>query len=81
MYVIIYLGELNYEFEFNKLDYGYSDKLVTIIENELQILLKRIDSHVLSFDSEVVMKDYEIYKNLRKQLDRKKKKSTKQVQK
>ena len=65
------------EFEFNRIDYGYSDKLVAIIENELQILLNRIDNHILSFDSNVVMKDFEIYKNLRKQLDKKKKKSSK----
>lgn len=37
------------EFEFNRIDYGYSDKLVAIIENELQILLNRIDNHILSF--------------------------------
>lgn len=61
------------EFEFNRIDYGYSDKLVAIIENELQILLNRIDNHILSFDSNVVMKDFEIYKNLRKQLDKKRK--------
>ena len=78
------------EFEFNRIDYGYSDKLVAIIENELQILLNRIDNHILSLpnpmkntimfitnDSNVVMKDFEIYKNLRKQLDKKKKKSSK----
>ena len=46
-------------------DYGYSDKLVAIIKNELQILLNRIDNHILSFDSNVVMKDFEIYKNLK----------------
>ena len=63
------------EFDFNKLDYGYGDKLIAIIENELQILLNRIDNQILSFDSTVVMNDFEIYKNLRKQLDRKKKKA------
>ncbi len=64
------------EFDFNKIDYGYGEKLISIIENELQILLKRIDNHILSFNSDVVMKDFEIYKNLRKQLDRKKKKAS-----
>ena len=71
------LKYIDYDFEFNRIDYGYSDKLVAIIENELQILLNRIDNHILSFDSNVVMKDFEIYKNLRKQLDKKKKKSSK----
>lgn len=63
------------EFDFNKLDYNYGDKLVAIIENELQILLKKIDNHEIAFDSNTVMKDFEIYKNLRRQLDRRRKKS------
>ena len=53
----------------------YSDKLIAIIENELQILLRKIDNHEIAFDSNTVMKDFEIYKNLRRQLDRKRKKS------
>ena len=57
-------------------DYGYSDDLVAIIENELNILLDRIDKGVIPFNSEVVMSDYQIYCNLKKQLNRKKKKST-----
>ena len=63
------------EFDFNKLDYNYGDKLIAIIENELQILLRKIDNHEIAFDSNTVMKDFEIYKNLRRQLDRKRKKS------
>lgn len=66
------------EFDFNKMDYGYGEKLIAIVENELQILLQKIDQKVLAFNSEVVMKDFEIYKNLRKQMDRKKNKSNKQ---
>ena len=50
------------EFDFNKLDYNYGDKLITIIENELQILLRKIDNHEIAFDSNTVMKDFEIYK-------------------
>ena len=38
-------------------------------------LLRKIDNHEIAFDSNTVMKDFEIYKNLRRQLDRKRKKS------
>ena len=39
------------EFDFNKMDYGYGDKLIAIVENELQILLQKIDQKALAFNS------------------------------
>ena len=63
------------EFDFNKVDYNYSEELVDIIENELNILLNRIEEGLVPFNSEVVMNDYKIYCNLKNQYDRKKKKT------
>ena len=65
------------EFDFNKIDYGYSDQLVSIIERELQVLLNRIDKGILPFNSEVVLSDYAIYCNLKEQVKRKAKKQNK----
>lgn len=61
------------EFEFNQIDYKYSPKLVAIIENEMQMLLKRIDEKQIPFYPEIVLKDFQIYLNLKKQINRKKK--------
>lgn len=62
------------EFEFNKVDYEYGEKLINIVENEMQVLLKRIDNKELPFNQETVLNDYAIYLNLKKQLNRKKNK-------
>lgn len=62
------------EFDFNKQDYHYSERLVEIVEKELQVLLNRIDKEILPFNSEVVMSDYAIYCGLKEQYNRKKKK-------
>jgi protein associated with RNAse G/E len=63
------------EFDFNKVDYNYSEELINIIENELKFLLDRIDAGLVPFNSEVVLNDYKIYCNLKNQYDRKKKKT------
>ena len=72
--IIMRLQTANYQRGLSE-DWYYGDKLIAIIENELQILLRKIDNHEIAFDSNTVMKDFEIYKNLRRQLDRKRKKS------
>ena len=59
------------EFEFNQGDYKYSSKLVAIVEKEMKNLLERIDNKQLPFYPEVVLKDYEIYLNLKQQLSHK----------
>lgn len=59
------------EFDFNKVDYGYSQPLIDIIEKELQVLLNRIDKGLLPFNSEIVLSDYAIYCNLKEQAKRK----------
>ena len=59
------------EFDFNKVDYGYSQPLINIVEKELQVLLNRIDKGLLPFNSEVVLSDYAIYCNLKEQAKRK----------
>lgn len=59
------------EFEFNQIDYEYSNDLIAIVENEMQMLLKRIDNKEIPFNSDIVLKDYEIYLNLKKQINRK----------
>lgn len=61
------------EFEFNQVDYAYPEKLIQIVEKEMKDLLNRIDSSDVPFSSDVVLKDYEIYLNLKKQMNRKKK--------
>ena len=61
------------EFEFNQVDYEYPEKLVQIVEKEMKDLINRIDKNEIPFSSEVVLKDYEIYLNLKKQMNRKKK--------
>ena len=61
------------EFEFNQVDYAYPEKLIQIVEKEMKDLLNRIDNSDVPFSSEVVLKDYEIYLNLKKQMNRKKK--------
>jgi hypothetical protein len=62
------------EFEFNQIDYHYSPKLVKIIEKELSNLLIKIDRKDIPFYPEIVLKDFEIYTNLKEQMNRKKKK-------
>ncbi len=49
------------EFEFNQIDYNYSKDIVNIVENELQVLLKKIDKKVAPFDEESVWEDYKKY--------------------
>lgn len=66
------------EFDFNKQDYNYSDELVNIIENELQLLLKRIDNGDLPFNSEIVFNDYQIFCNNKTYQERKKMKTRNQ---
>ncbi len=49
------------EFEFNQDDYGYSDELIEIIENELKNLLKKISLKEPPFDESSVYLAYETY--------------------
>lgn len=49
------------EFEFNQIDYNYSKDIINIVENELQVLLKKIDKKVAPFDEESVWEDYKKY--------------------
>ena len=67
------------EFEFNQQDYNYSKELIDVIENELKVLLKYIDDVKIPFNSEVVLKDYQIYCDLKQQQERKHKKSEKSM--
>ena len=60
------------EFEFNQVDYQYPKKLIQIVESEMKDLIKRIDEHEIPFNSDIVLKDYGIYLNLKKQMNRKK---------
>ena len=72
--IIEYISMLlktNYQYNFNKVDYGYSQPLINIVEKELQVLLNRIDKGLLPFNSEVVLSDYAIYCNLKEQAKRK----------
>ncbi len=64
------------EFEFNQTDYNYSKELINVVENELEYLLKRIEKKEFPFDQKTVLSDFNIYLNLKKQLNRKKKKHT-----
>ena len=54
------------EFEFNQVDYHYSQDLINIIERQLKELLKMIDDKKGPFNSEQVLKDYELYLSSRK---------------
>lgn len=54
------------EFEFNSLDFHYSQDLINIIENQLKVLLEMIDNKEGPFSSEQVMKDYEIFTSQKK---------------
>lgn len=69
------------EFEFNQVDYEYPEKLVQIVEKEMKDLLERIDRGDIPFTSDSVLKDYDIYLNLKKQMNRKKKYQTVQNKK
>jgi hypothetical protein len=51
------------------------------VESEMKDLIKRIDEHEIPFNSEVVLKDYGIYLNLKKQMNRKNKSNINQVNK
>lgn len=64
------------EFDFNKIDYGYSPELVEIIEKELLVLLDRIDNEVFPFDAKTVLNDYAIYCKLKQQAKNKIKKTS-----
>ena len=44
-----------------------------IVEKEMKDLIARIDNNEVPFSSDIVLKDYEIYLNLKKQMNRKKK--------
>ena len=59
------------EFEFNQVDYQYPEKLVQIVETEMKDLLDRIEKSEIPFSSDIVLKDYGIYLNLKKQMNRK----------
>ncbi len=64
------------EFDFNKIDYGYTEELVKIIESELQVLLERINQGIFPFDMQTVLNDYAIYCNLKQQVKKKIKKES-----
>jgi protein associated with RNAse G/E len=59
------------ELEFNQVDYQYPEKLVQIVETEMKDLLDRIEKSEIPFSSDIVLKDYGIYLNLKKQMNRK----------
>lgn len=49
------------EFEFNAIDFHYSNDLINIIEKQLKVLLNCIDQKFGPFNAEQVQKDYELY--------------------
>lgn len=49
------------EFDFNKTDYGYSNELIDIVEQELKELLKMIDLKQSPFDEKSVYDAYNTY--------------------
>ena len=54
------------EFEFNQVDYHYSQDLINIIERQLKELLKMIDDNKGPFNSKQFLQDYELYLSSRK---------------
>lgn len=54
------------EFEFNQIDYNYSDELIAIIEKQLKDLLVMIDNKEGPFNTNQVFEDYDLYLNTRK---------------
>lgn len=54
------------EFEFNQIDYHYSDELINIIEKQLEGLLVMIDNQEGPFNTKQVFEDYELYLTSRK---------------
>ena len=55
------------EFEFNAMDFHYSQDLIDIIEHQLKVLLDMIDKKEGPFSSEQVMADYNLYLDNKKQ--------------
>ncbi len=55
------------EFEFNALDYHYSQDLINIIERQLKVLLNLIDRGEGPFNPQNVMNDFERYTVAKKQ--------------
>lgn len=55
------------EFEFNKMDMNYPPELVNIIEKQLQVLLERIEKKQDPFNATCVLKDYEVYQQIKRQ--------------
>ncbi len=49
------------EFEFNQIDFHYSQDLIEIIEKQLQVLLNRIENAEDPFNQKCVMNDYAQY--------------------
>lgn len=56
------------EFEFNKIDYDYSDRLINIIECELKRLLKVIDASANPFNQKCVFDDFNLYNSILEKL-------------
>ena len=59
------------EFNFNKLDLNYTNDLIVIIENQLKLLLNRIGEGLVPFNPNYVLQDYNIYRNLKKEFEKK----------
>mgnify|MGYP001033939426 FL=1 len=51
------------EFEFNQIDFHYTEDLIQIIEKQLQILLNHIDKGLDPFNQKCVLDDFELYRN------------------
>jgi protein associated with RNAse G/E len=51
------------EFDFNKIDYHYSQDLIEVIEKSLERILIMIVNKQEPFDKQYIMKWYEVYKN------------------
>ena len=58
------------EFEFNQVDYHYSQDLIDIIEKQLKFLLQMIDNKEGPFNSQQVLSDYELYLSSRKRINK-----------
>ncbi len=54
------------EFEFNQVDFHYSQDLINIIEYQLKVLLDRIEKKMDPFNPECVMRDMEAYQQMKK---------------
>ena len=58
------------EFEFNQVDYHYSQDLIDIIEKQLKFLLQMIDNKEGPFNSQQVLSDYELYLSSGKRINK-----------